>query len=112
VSMIVTTFNVRGLGGRVKRSKIYELVRQNKIDFLALQETKLGDITPSLCHLLWGSVDCDWALRPSEGSSGGILSIWDKSCDFNFYFPRRRLCWGVFGLGSGETKVCCSKCLF
>jgi len=55
-------------------------VQQNKIDFLALQETKLVDITPSFCYSLWGSVDCDWTFRPSEGSSGGILSIWRKSC--------------------------------
>jgi exonuclease III len=80
VSMIVTTFNVRGLGGRVKKSKIRDLVRQNKIDFLALQETKLEEVTPSLCYSLWGSNDCEWVFRPSEGSSGWILSIWSKSC--------------------------------
>jgi hypothetical protein len=32
VSMIITTFNVRGLGGRIKRNKIRDLVRQNNID--------------------------------------------------------------------------------
>lgn len=77
--MIVTTFNIRGLEGRVKKNKIRELIRQNKIDFLALQETKLVDVTPSLCHSLWGSDDCEWVFRPSEGSSGGIISIWRKS---------------------------------
>jgi exonuclease III len=73
--MIVSTFNVQGLGGRIKKNKIRELVRQNKIDFLALQETKLEDVTPSLCFSIWGSEDCDWLFRPSEGSSGGIISI-------------------------------------
>jgi exonuclease III len=52
--MIVTTFNVRGLGGRVKKNKIREIVRFNNIDFLALQETKLQEVTPSLCYSLWG----------------------------------------------------------
>jgi hypothetical protein len=33
--MIVCSFNIRGLGGRVKRSKIKEFVRKEKIDFLA-----------------------------------------------------------------------------
>lgn len=47
--MIVSTFNVRGLGGRINKSKVCELVRQNNIDFLALQETKLEEVTPSLC---------------------------------------------------------------
>jgi len=29
--------------------------------------------------LIMGSEDCDWVFRPSEGSSGDILSIWRKS---------------------------------
>jgi len=73
--MIVSTFNVRGLGGRVKKNKIRELVRLNKVDFIAVQETKLEEINSALCYYLWGSQDCDWAFRPSEDNSGGILSI-------------------------------------
>jgi intracellular septation protein A len=38
--MIVSTFNLRALGGVLKRRKIKELIRSEKIDFLALQETK------------------------------------------------------------------------
>jgi len=75
----VTTFNVRGLGGRGKKSKIRDLVRCNKVDFLAMQETKLQEINPNLCFSLWGGEDCEWAFRPLEGNSGGILSIWRKS---------------------------------
>jgi exonuclease III len=78
--MIVSTFNVRGLGGRIKKNKIRELVRQHNIDFLALQETKIEEVTPLLCYSIWGSEDCDWVFRASEGNSGGILSIWRKSC--------------------------------
>ncbi|MCI89961.1 endonuclease/exonuclease/phosphatase family protein, partial [Trifolium medium] len=33
-------------------------------------------ITEEFCQNLWGSVDCCWAFIPSEGASGGILSIW------------------------------------
>jgi len=69
-----------GLGGRIKKNKIRELVRQNNIDFLTLQETKLEEVTPSLCFSIWGSEDFDWVFRPSEGSSGGIISSWRKSC--------------------------------
>ncbi|WJX76187.1 hypothetical protein P8452_59630 [Trifolium repens] len=36
-------------------------------------------ISESLCYSLWGSHDCDWVYLPSEGRSGGILSIWSKS---------------------------------
>jgi exonuclease III len=80
VSMIVTTFNVRGLGGRIKKNKLRDLVRHNNVDFLAVQETKLEVVTSSICHSIWGDDDCDWVFRPSEGNSGGILSIWRKSC--------------------------------
>lgn len=77
--MIITTFNIRGLGGGHKKRKIRELVRQNNVDFLAIQETKMEAITHSLCCNLWGSDDCEWAFLPSEGASGGILSLWSKS---------------------------------
>jgi mannosylglycoprotein endo-beta-mannosidase len=76
--MIVCSFNVRGLGSRVKRKKIADLVRSEKIEFLALQETKLEVISDTLVHYLWGNSDCCWAFVPSVGSSGGILSIWRK----------------------------------
>ncbi|KAK2458146.1 DNA-(apurinic or apyrimidinic site) endonuclease [Trifolium repens] len=77
--MIVSSFNIRGLGGALKRRRIKELIRNHRIDFLAIQETKLEVITDSLCFNLWGSHDCNWAYLPSEGRSGGILSIWSKS---------------------------------
>jgi hypothetical protein len=34
--MIVSTFNIRGLGSRVKRRKIREIVQAENLDFLAL----------------------------------------------------------------------------
>ncbi|MCH80895.1 LINE-1 reverse transcriptase like, partial [Trifolium medium] len=63
----------------MKRRRIRELVHHHKIDFLALQETKLEVITESLCVGLWGSHDCEWIYLPSEGRSGGVLLIWSKS---------------------------------
>ncbi|MCI51592.1 cytochrome P450, partial [Trifolium medium] len=75
-SMIVASYNIRGLGGRVKRRRIRDLVREHKVDFLALQETKLESVSEKLCHGLWGANDCCWAFLPSVGASGGILSIW------------------------------------
>jgi hypothetical protein len=77
--IIVLSYNICGLGGRVKKRRIRDLVRDHKVDFLAIQETKLESITEKLCHSLWISIDCDWAYLPSEGVSGGILSIWGKN---------------------------------
>jgi len=27
---------------------------------------------------MWGSTDCDFAFKPSEGRSGGLLIMWDN----------------------------------
>jgi hypothetical protein len=83
-------------GGGVKKRRIRELVRHNKVDFLAIQETKLEDISSALCYNLWGSDDCQWSFRPSEGNSGGILSLWRRSCAYDV---------SCFG-GEGYVGVC------
>ncbi|MCH82126.1 hypothetical protein A2U01_0002923, partial [Trifolium medium] len=76
--MIVCSFNVRGLGSRVKMNKIRDLVREQNVDFLAIQETKMESINEGLCYSLWGGRDCGWVVLPSLGKSGGILSMWNK----------------------------------
>lgn len=121
--MIVLSFNVRGLGGSLKRKKIKELVRSHRVDFLAVQETKMEVISESLCISLWGYQDCDWVYLPSVGRSGGILSMWRKSEEkfiFSFIwegFVGVCLDWGVHAKrwfviniyskceSSGEKKV-------
>lgn len=80
----------------MKKRRIRELVRQNKVDFLAIQEAKLEDISSALFYNLWGSDDCQWSFRPSEGNSGRILSLWRKSCANEVF------CFG----GEGYVGVC------
>lgn len=67
--MIITTFNIRGLGGAIKRNKVKELVRHNKVEFMAIQETKMEVISQDFCYNLWGGEDCDWTYLPSVGNS-------------------------------------------
>jgi exonuclease III len=76
--MIIATFNIRGLGSRVKKRKIRELVSAEKLDFLAIQETKMEEISDSFCQALWGNDCCDWVFLPAVGNSGGLLSLWNK----------------------------------
>jgi exonuclease III len=57
--MIVCFHNIRGLGSRVKRRYVKELIQKERIDFLAIQETKIEVIHESLVFNLWGGVDCD-----------------------------------------------------
>jgi exonuclease III len=94
--MIVLSFNVIGLGGVLKRKKIRELVVGQKVDFLAIQETKMEVITDAVCRNLWCDDDFQWVCLPSVGNSGGILSIWRKPlATFIFSF-----------VGEGLVGVC------
>ncbi|KAK2383075.1 hypothetical protein QL285_070564 [Trifolium repens] len=90
------------------------MVRNNKIDFLAIQETKLEVISETLCYGLWGSCDCDWVFLPSEGRSGEwgllkticfVVNVYSK-CDIN----SKRSLWNNLitckrGLGGGRWCV-------
>jgi len=50
--MIIGSFNVCGLGGRIKKRKVREFVSSNHLDFLLIQETKLCLVSEVLCHYL------------------------------------------------------------
>ncbi|MCH84952.1 LINE-1 reverse transcriptase like, partial [Trifolium medium] len=63
----------------VKKSMIRKMVKDEKVEFLAIQVTKLEEVSDALCYNIWGGEDCSWAFYPSVGNSGGILSIWRKS---------------------------------
>jgi exonuclease III len=76
--MITSSFNIRGLGGRVKRRKVRELVRREKVELLALQETKVANVDSSFCRSLWGGENVAWRCNPALGRSGGLLILWDK----------------------------------
>ncbi|GLT62037.1 hypothetical protein SLA2020_347040 [Shorea laevis] len=76
--MKIVSFNVRGLGGVLKRMEVGKLVRVERPDFLFLQETKLEVVDNGLCRLLWVSDKFEWAMKESVGAAGGLLCLWDK----------------------------------
>lgn len=74
------SFNVRGLGGRVKKKDVKEMVKVHKLDFLCLQETKMEGTDRKLCSLLWDDDDFDWVAKNATGRSGGLLLVWRRDC--------------------------------
>ncbi|GKU89920.1 hypothetical protein SLEP1_g3989 [Rubroshorea leprosula] len=76
--MKIISFNVRGLGGIVKRKEVGKLIREERPDFLFLQETKLERIDVGICKLLWNSDEFEWVAKASFGASGGLLCLWDR----------------------------------
>lgn len=82
--MKISSLNIRGLGAVIKKNKIWSLILAEKIDFMAIQETKMGMIDFSLCQQLWGNIDFYWRFTPACGNSGGILNIWNTDKYFLF----------------------------
>jgi exonuclease III len=94
--MIVCSWNVRGLGGRVKKQKLRQLINNQRVEVLAVQETKLEIVDHNLCARLWGGDGVGWRFAPAIGRSGGILTLWDDS---------KRNCVSSFQ-GQGFLGVC------
>ncbi|GKB52136.1 RNA-directed DNA polymerase, eukaryota, partial [Tanacetum coccineum] len=73
--MNVMSLNIQGLGQSAKKQWIRELNTKNKINFVAIQETKLESINLFSIKDLWGNSFFDFSFSSSVGLSGGILSI-------------------------------------
>ncbi|GKV12577.1 hypothetical protein SLEP1_g23703 [Rubroshorea leprosula] len=63
-----------GLG----RKEVGKLTREERPDFLFLQETKLERIDVGICKLVWNSDEFEWVAKASAGASGGLLCLWDR----------------------------------
>lgn len=74
--MKILSYNTRGLGGKIKRRAIRELIIRENIDLACFQETKLQNITVNLCKQLWGDNNFDWAFSPSVNLGRGLLCAW------------------------------------
>ncbi|GJY90861.1 RNA-directed DNA polymerase, eukaryota [Tanacetum coccineum] len=79
VQMNFMSLNIQGLGHKAKKRWIQELCSKNKINFVALQETKSESIDLFSIKALWGNLSFDHAMSPTVGNSGGILCVWDPN---------------------------------
>lgn len=50
--MIVVSMNIRGLGGPLKKKKIQTFIKEEKIEFMVIQETKMEVVDGQLCEQL------------------------------------------------------------
>lgn len=78
--MKIISFNIRGLGGRVKKKEVKELVRLQKPNMLCLQETKMEGVDRSVCSMLWEGDEFEWASKDAVGRSGGLIVLWNREC--------------------------------
>ncbi|GKB06122.1 RNA-directed DNA polymerase, eukaryota [Tanacetum coccineum] len=71
------SLNIQGLGNKAKKGWIQELNTKHRVNFVALQETKMEKMDLFSIKALWGNLSFDYAFSPSIGYSGGILCFWD-----------------------------------
>ncbi|GJW48717.1 RNA-directed DNA polymerase, eukaryota [Tanacetum coccineum] len=74
---LITLGQTIGLGNKAKKGWIQELNSKHRVNFVAIQETKMEKIDLFSIKALWGNFCFDHAFCPSIGFSGGILCVWD-----------------------------------
>jgi hypothetical protein len=72
--MRVVSWNIRGLGGLVRRKEVRKLVGEKNPSIVCLLETKLSICDDFHCSSLWGNAPYAYSFRPSVGASGGLLT--------------------------------------
>ena len=69
--MNLVSLNIRGAACQVKHNWVKEICSSKNINFFGFLDEKL-------IRSLWGSSGFDFEFLPSNGLSGGILSVWDS----------------------------------
>src|ERR1044072_700195 len=76
--MRIMSFNSRGVGRRVKKRTVRELVSKEKLGMVCLQETKCDQLDFNMCTNIWGSDSFEYVARNAVNKAGGLLTIWEK----------------------------------
>ncbi|KAH1063237.1 hypothetical protein J1N35_028224 [Gossypium stocksii] len=78
--MKIISWNVRGLGSDGKVAAINRLVKLHGVNVCFLRETKLEEVSGDLVRRIWGDDNFEFRFAAAVGRSGGLITIWDKSC--------------------------------
>ncbi|CAM8953426.1 unnamed protein product [Rhodiola kirilowii] len=99
--MQLINWNVRGANGRKKQQEIRNLRSKFQLELIFIQETKIRKLEKTIVQALWGGEKMDWFGSESEGSSGGLVTIWDP----DFMHPISKVRGKNFVLISGMIKI-------
>nr|GEX24429.1 RNA-directed DNA polymerase, eukaryota [Tanacetum cinerariifolium] len=72
-------YDMDGLSHKTKKEWVKELNLQHKVNFLALQETKMGRFTHMDVNFIWGNSNYQFVSSDSFSNSGGIICIWEAT---------------------------------
>lgn len=58
------------------------MISKNRIEVCCIQESKMEHIDKFICRSVWCDHNFDWEFSPSDGNSGGIVTIWNEDVFF------------------------------
>lgn len=62
--LVGSFINTRGLGCRIKKSKVRDIILSNFLDFVKFDKTKISEVFDSLVKFLRWSYFCEWSFSP------------------------------------------------
>ena len=77
--MIILSWNMRGIGAKIKRSTLRKLIVKHNPHFVFIQESKKESLDPRTVNSIWKQANVQFTFSPSSGNSGGLISLWDAS---------------------------------
>ncbi|CAM8938931.1 unnamed protein product [Rhodiola kirilowii] len=75
--MHLLSWNIRGANSKKKQLAITALRRSRCMDMALFQETNISKHDERAIAAMWGGEKMYWRCVDAEGSSGGLLTIWD-----------------------------------
>ena len=76
--MNLLSWNVRGVGSAKKSGVVRKIVRENRVLFLGLVETKSSILNEHSIRNFWVDDEFHWAKVDAMNTSGGLLCVWAK----------------------------------
>lgn len=84
---------MRGLGNRIKRAIVKEVIHSFNSEIILIQESKLSALQDSTVKEIWGNGSTGWCGSDVVGSARGMLVIWNSR---SFIAKDQRI--GVFSM--------------
>ena len=114
----ILSWNVRGANDSSKRKIIKNYIRDQMVDLICIQETKIQAMSEDIVRSLGTRRFIDWRALNVEGATGGILICWDKraldimdweegqfTLSYRFKIVENGACWVFMGVYGPFTKV-------
>ena len=74
----ILSWNMRGANDSSKRKVIKTFIRNQSVDLICIQETKMQFMTDSIARSIGFGRFLGWKAVNVEGASGGIFICWDR----------------------------------